>query len=172
MSLSRYHILMLAVLSLFTGIIAPSVSNGEYIQSYALTNIEYISYGVLILLTGLFFCASMHWRKSAEILSYILILLVFIMLLMTFAGFVQSFEGDIMHTLSWGWIFLSVGIACLIFGTIEKEEELEPFQSIGILDHIVGICGVIVFLGLTTFIIYVSQMSTTRTYEGLIARNF
>lgn len=92
---------MLAVFSLFTGMIAPSVSTSEYMRPYALTNIEYISYGVLTLLSVLFFFASMHWKKSAEILAYTIIFLVFLMLLMTFSGFVQSFEGDIMRTLSW-----------------------------------------------------------------------
>lgn len=109
------HILMLATVSLFTGMIAPCVAGAQKSMPYALTNMQYVAYAMLILIVLLFGVASMRMRRFTNILAGILILLVVALFVMTLGGLVQSNAGEVMMMLSWGWIFLLVGSVLTFF---------------------------------------------------------
>lgn len=63
MNISRKHFIMLATVSLFTGMIAPAVAGVNVSRPYALTNMQYVAYSILVGLTILFFLAHFRLRK-------------------------------------------------------------------------------------------------------------
>lgn len=44
MNITRNHIIILAVISIFTGMIAPTVSGIDLARPYAMTNMQYVAY--------------------------------------------------------------------------------------------------------------------------------
>lgn len=85
MNLSRTHIIILAVISIFTGMIAPTISGADGAFPYAMTNMQYVAYGILFLLTGLFLSANLRMKKISYIFIASLIVLIFSLFMMTIA---------------------------------------------------------------------------------------
>ena len=163
MDISRFHILMFGVVGIFTGMIAPGAvgTEGGDALPYAMTNMQYMSYCILIVLVLLFLCASLHWRRLSNFLSYILILLVAGLFILTLGGAVQSFAGHMLNILSWGWIFLGMGGLFLFAGISQREEKI-PSHFRSWYDLVIGIVGTITLTLLTMFIVYVSHINQSQ----------
>lgn len=101
MNISRRHFLMLATISLFTGIIAPSAANASISLPYALTNMQYIAYLILFGLIILFTLAFLKMKRLSYIFIAILIIMTLSLAVMTIVGMVKSFSGEILQSLSW-----------------------------------------------------------------------
>lgn len=164
------HILMLATVSLFTGMIAPCVSYLENNVPYALTNMQYLAYGILIAIVVLFGVASFRLRRLTNILASLIILLILSLFIMTLGGLVQSMNGEVMVRLSWGWTFLLVGSVLTFFGLIRNKDPKDTPAS-GY-DIFIGITGVLLLGLLSFFIIAIAQNNHNRTPVSFMEKIF
>lgn len=158
MPVTQAHILMLASVSIFTGMIAPGAANHEISQPYALTNIQYIAFIVLFVLSGLFLASNLRMKKTSHALSALLILLIILLAVMTALGIVKSFSGLVLSSFHWGWFFLMSGLCLLAFSVIksaafDREKWENPYEKI------MGITGFLVLLILTSFVITVAILN-------------
>ena len=85
MNISRVHILILAIISIATGIITPAVSNGIIFQPYSLTNLQYASHALAISISILFLVACLQWKKTSHIFAAIAIICIVSLFMLTIA---------------------------------------------------------------------------------------
>lgn len=169
MNISRAHILMLAIISIFTGIIAPSVASESLSSPYAMTNMQYVSYAILIISGFLFIFSAFRFKKISLFLSSSLILLIISLAIMTITWLVKNFSGIILQYFSWWWIFLLIGLFLLIIALIkEDKEELSEISSF--FEKIIWITWFLILAILTTFIIFVSELNYSKSNK--ISSNF
>lgn len=161
MPISQSHILMLAAVSIFTGIIAPGVANEEIFRPYALTNMQYVAYGILALLALLFFCANFHMRRISMGLTFALIILILSLAMMSVAGVVQSFSGVVLQGFAWGWIFLAMGLL-LLFLSLRGKYETSTDEITTLSEKILGIVGLSILLILTAFVVTIAEMNSRK----------
>lgn len=159
MNFSRSHILMLAAISLFTGMIAPAAAGAEIVRPYAMTNMQYVAFAILFSLSGLFLSTNLGFRKLSSVLIGTLLTLVISLFVLTITGFVKSNSGIILQSLSWGWIFLAIGIfflfVPLFFELDENSNELTIFY-----EKILAFIGGGILAIMTAFVIIIAKMSS------------
>lgn len=87
---------------------------------------------------------------------------------MTIVGMVKSFSGEILQSLSWWWIFLSIGLFFL-FLTFVKDEKDFWDSEYGKLSHfyekIIGITGTIMLVLLTIFVIFIAEKNASKSVK-------
>lgn len=156
MQFSRSHAGMLAVVSIFTGMIAPVVADASRTYPFPLTDMQWGAYMILALLVVSFYLVSVGRWRIFRIVSILLFLLMGYLLFMALGGNIHDSFGNSITTLSWGWGFLAVGIGLLTYTIIGKEEKTEKLTLF--VDHILGIIGSFTLLCLTALIIFVSYV--------------
>jgi hypothetical protein len=146
---------MLAVVSIFTGVIAPV---GSYLGIWTplpLTDKQWISYAMLGLLVIIFYLVSIRSWKKMRLFSFILIAFILSIFYLSVTDSIENIRtGYTLTSLSWWWIFL-IAWSLLLLGTIVFEyEEYSPVSSLS--DKIVGLIGSITLTFLTTVIFIIS----------------
>ena len=169
MNISRKHFIMLATVSLFTGMIAPAVAGVDVSRPYALTNMQYVAYSILVGITILFFLAHFRLRKLSYIVTAALIVLVLSLGVMTITGMVKSFSHQVLQSFSWGWIFLLIGLIFLVLTFIRDDEQFLEAQKTDfsrVYEKILGIVGMITLTLLTAFIIFIAEQNSAKSTQS------
>lgn len=159
MNISRPHIIMLAAISVFTGMIAPAASNAGLIRPYAMTNMQYVAFVILLWLAGLFLCVNLNAKKTTNFLIGTLIVLIISLFVMTITGFVKSFTGVTLQTLWWWWIFLIIGLFFLFVSLIGKFQENHNELTL-VYERILGFIWAGVLLVMSIFVITIAKISS------------
>lgn len=97
----RTYFLIIAIVSIFTGMIAPTVANSTISVPYALTNMQYVAYGILASLTLLFLFLFLGWRILSQILIAFVLVAVLGLGMMTMMGIVKNFSLSALPYFSW-----------------------------------------------------------------------
>lgn len=169
MNISRKHFIMLATVSLFTGMIAPAVAGVNVSRPYALTNMQYVAYSILVGITILFFLAHFRLRKILYIVTAALIVLILSLGVMTVTGMVKSFSHQVLQNFSWGWIFLLIGLVFLVLTFVRDDEQFLPSQKNDfslVYEKILGIVGMITLTLLTAFIIFIAEQNSAKSTKS------
>lgn len=169
MNISQKHFIMLATVSLFTGMIAPAVAGVNVSRPYALTNMQYVAYSILVGLTILFFLAHFRLRKILYIVTAALIVLILSLGVMTVTGMVKSFSHQVLQNFSWGWIFLLIGLVFLVLTFVRDDEQFLPSQKNDfslVYEKILGIVGMITLTLLTAFIIFIAEQNSAKSTKS------
>lgn len=170
MQLSRSHAGMLAVVSIFTGIIAPV---GTYLGQETplpLTNMQWISYAMLGLLIVIFYLVSLWYWKHMRLISFVLIVLILsVFYLWVTDSIINLRTGFILTSLSWGWIFFIAGGILLIWSIFFEYEEYAPISNLS--DKIVWLIWSITLLVLSVVIFMVSVVLPEWERDRSIVRN-
>ncbi len=169
MNISRKHFIMLATVSLFTGMIAPAVAGVNVSRPYALTNMQYVAYTILVGITILFFLAHFRLRKLSYIMTAALIVLILSLGVMTVTGMVKSFSHQVLQGFSWGWIFLLIGLVFLVLTFVRDDEQFLPSQKNDfslVYEKILGIVGMITLTLLTAFIIFIAEQNSAKSTKS------
>lgn len=161
-NLSRTNILMLAIVSIFTGMIAPAVWNESISLPYAMTNVQYVAYGILGISTILFFTAAFRFRAITSIFNVSLIVLLLSLAMFSIAGIVKNFSGIILQSFAWGWIFLLIGGVLLLWMFISREQVDQKTEFWEFYEKIIGVVGFIVLLILSVFVIFVAEKTAKK----------
>ncbi len=159
MLVTRVHIALLAVMSVFTGVIAPITQvNGVYIP-LPMTNMRMFAFSILFLMVIAFITgARQHWKIYNSIAG-ITTLLIGVILGAFIGWFLTIQTPPYAHAeiWSWGWIFLFGWVGFFFLQSITKKE---PFDdSFGIhysFDLIIAYTGGFTLLVLTGVIIFAS----------------
>lgn len=159
MNFSRSHILMLAAISIFTGMIAPAASSAEIVRPYAMTNMQYVAFVVLFSISILFLSVNLWTKKLTNFLVATLITLIFSLLFMTIAGFVKNFSGVTLQWLSWGWIFLVTGLVLLFIPMIHSLSD-ETNEYAVVYERILGFVGAGVLFVMSIFVISIAKINS------------
>lgn len=162
MPVNQSHILMLAAVSIFTGMIAPSIGANNVFQPYALTNMQYVAFLVLFLLSGLFLLSNFRFKKTSHIISGILIVLILMLAVLSVMGVVKSLSGSVLQSFSWGWIFLFAGMVLLLVSLLKSESFVEPNYAVSSYERMVGGIGFVILFLLTIFVIFVAIHSDNK----------
>lgn len=140
MNLSRTHIAFLAIISIFTGLIWPGTHAGNRYISYLMTDAKLLAYIMLATLIVAFYSAATRWWKWFRICSVIIFLGIGILLFFTIFWRIHT-ENDfaIISGLSWGWIFLFIGCALLIWAYGQRDYWNSDNSFADTIDGIIGI---------------------------------
>lgn len=163
--MSRKYFLMLATISLFTGMIAPAVGSGGTSLPYALTNMQYVAYTILCGITLLYILAVFRAQKLAYFVIAILVACVVSLGIMTITGMVKNFSKEVLQQFSWGWIFLLIGLFFLILTFVwndrqEYSRDPEISELSKFYDKILGFLGILVFCSLSIFVIFIAEQNS------------
>ncbi len=163
MQLSRVHIAFLAIMSLFTGIIGPGTKSGDMLVSYAMTDMRVWIFFLLILLVIGFYAAAV---RSFRILWFLAIGILLIISVLFMATLLRNIH-DIKHMvtvsgLSWGWIFLIIGLILLFWSLFRKKSDDESIIG-SYADMTIGVIGSITLALLSGMIILTSLSFTTKS---------
>lgn len=99
--MTHSHFFMLACISIFTGMIAPTAGHIDATFPYAMTNMQYVAFLVFLSLSGLFLASNLHKKIIANILAGILIVMIVSLFGMTMGGFVKNFSGNTLQYFGW-----------------------------------------------------------------------
>ncbi len=169
----------MAVVSIFTGMIAPTVGDATINMPYAMTNMQYVAYGILASLVLLFIFSILRWHKVSQLFVAFLIIVIVSLWLMTIMWIVKSFSGNLLRYFSWGWIFLLIGLIFLIIVFLKDETEEKLLKNNPILDYyekIIAITGVVIFSLLSAFVVFVAEKNAaknihTSNIEKIFSKN-
>jgi hypothetical protein len=117
MTLSRVHLGILGVVSIFTGIISPVVSNNIASYPFPLTELQFSSYLILISLALICILITVRSWLLARALFLFVLGIIGYLFIVTWNGEVRTTSGILATSLSWGWIFLLIGSG-LLMGSI------------------------------------------------------
>lgn len=101
MQFSRSHAGMLAVVSIFTGMIAPVVASIDRVYPFPLTDMQLGAYIVLALLIISFYLVSTQRWRIFRIVSVMLLVMMTYLLVMSVTGRVHDTLGNTISNLSW-----------------------------------------------------------------------
>lgn len=171
MQFSRSHAWMLAVVSIFTGLVAPI---GSYLWKgtpLPLTDKQWIAYVMLILLVVLFYSVSVGLWKKVRLVSYFIIgSIVTVFYLMYSDSLVNIRTWVILTDFSWGWIFLIAGTVMLLSTMVfEYEEYTLPWW---LSDKIIWILWSVTLLILSGIIISISVVWPKAIEEKTILMDY
>jgi hypothetical protein len=105
---------MLGVVSIFTGMIAPVVRSGLSIFPFPLTDMQIYAYTVLLMLAIMCILLAVRWWSWARIVGLIVIAIIGYLFAVSWGGTVYGSNGLLAPSLSWGWLFLAIGVGLLI----------------------------------------------------------
>lgn len=163
---------MVAVVTLFTGMIAPVLANLDRSYAFPLTDIQGWAYLVLALLVICFYLVSIQRWRIFQIMSVLLMMLLAYLFFMSVTHQVSTVTGEYIESLSWGWIFLWVGSIFLVYAMFpwlypDTEEKITVF-----IDHVLGIIGSFTLLCLTWLVIYVSYFAVNSSKNTTILASY
>lgn len=171
MTLSRMHLGMLGVVSIFTGIISPVVGDAGASFPFPLTDLQIPAYLILFSLAIICILLAVRSWSWARFFCLLVLGLLGYLFVQTWNGEVHTTGGMVVRTLSWGWIFLFSGAALLITSMFDDQDsDTIPTLS----DHLIGWLGAIAILALTGLIISISyipgirQNNKTHIIEGVL----
>jgi hypothetical protein len=142
MSLSRTHIAFLAIISIFTGLIAPGTESGGLLLSYLMTDARWIVYLIFIGLVLAFLLASMRSWRQYRIMSIVITLGVIALAIMTWLARISSTKGGSpVDGYSWGWVFLIIGTILLSWSHYQREVTEDDRPVSDTVDTIIGMMG-------------------------------
>ncbi len=145
MQFSRAHAWMLAIVSIFTGIIAPV---GSYLGDgtpLPLTDKQWIAYVLFLLLAITFYILSIRNWSRLPFFGYSILGLLVLVFFFLFTEDIRNIRSGLTLTdFSWGWIFLVSGWI-LLYASIRFDFTWTTFHSQTI-DKILGIIGTILLL--------------------------
>ncbi|MBC7498610.1 hypothetical protein H7170_03105 [Candidatus Gracilibacteria bacterium] len=168
MTLSRMHLGMLGVASIFTGMISPVVRSGLSVFPFPLTDMQIYAYLILLILAiicVLLAVRSWSWTRVAGLITIVLIGYLFIV---SWSGEVRTSSGLLAPSLSWGWLFLASGVGLLI-ASMFGDEIISEGPSLG--DHWLGWLGSISILALTGVIMAISYIPGTERSRSHVLEN-
>lgn len=179
MNISRTHFLMMSVVSIFTGMIAPTIGNGTQSMPYAMTNMQYVAYGILASLVLLFILSILRWHRLSQLVVAFLIVVIVSLGMMTIMGIVKSFSGELLRYFAWGWIFLLIGLVFLIAVFMKEESSESWYQEepeLRYYEKIISISGIIIFTILSAFVVFVAEKNASKSIhasniEKIFAKN-
>lgn len=156
MTLSRMHLGMLGVVSIFTGVISPVVSNNIASFPFPLTELQIPSYLILISLAIICILITIQSWLWARLFSLIVLGLIGYVFVVTWGGNVHTTTGILAPSLSWGWVFLFIG-SCLLISSLFDWEDTESTTTLS--DHLIWWLGAFAIITLTGVIISISYIS-------------
>ena len=121
MTLSRMHLGMLGVVSIFTGMISPVVRSGLSAFPFPLTDMQIPAYLVLLALAIICILLAVRWWSWTRVAGLIVIGLLGYLFVVAWSGEVRSSTGLLTPSLSWGWLFLATGVGLLIASMFGEE---------------------------------------------------
>lgn len=175
MNFSRSHAGMLGIVSVFTGMIAPWVTDGINSLPYSLTNAQIISYMVFWVLTlGFFFSSTRKIEIYRWLVGWVLVL-VGVLGWMTLDGEIIGRAWQVMQGISWGWVFLTIGWGLILYSWRDARDGYKSADdaSVEFFDTMIGIVGTITLMCLSAIIIFVSigEKKPSKS-ELLLEQNF
>jgi hypothetical protein len=157
MTFSRSHTGMIGIISLFTGMIAPVVANGNMSYPFPLTDLQTLSYVVLFLLAIGFYVVSTRRWDIFRIIALSLMVILWYMSSVAITDWIHSLQSWLILTdLRWGWIFVWVGSLSILY-TLLWEDHIQDREWSIFSDTIIGIIGTITLIGLSALIIWASS---------------
>lgn len=139
MPLTRTHIAFLWVISILTGLIGPGTSTEFRALSYLMTDVWLETSVLLFLLIIAFYLAAKRSWKGYKIATTVIILgLAYILGTTIFGSIYDKKTLAIANGLSWGWIFLFIGIFLMILAYRSPRKWAEEGFSENI-DTVIGI---------------------------------
>jgi hypothetical protein len=169
MGISRLHIALLAVMSLFTGIIAPGTMTDTTALVYPMTDARSFSYALLFFLIIGFYTAAIHaWRLFRY--NWVLIFgMVGILFFLTITGGITEVKtGDLTHGLGWGWIFFVIGTLLLIRTYMGRERDENISEIRQTIDTLLGVVGSFTLACIAGVIILISLTFREKSYQSSI----
>ena len=163
MTLSRVHLGILGVVSIFTGIISPVVSNNIASYPFPLTELQFSSYLILISLALICILITVRSWLLARALFLFVLGIIGYLFIVTWNGEVRTTSGILATSLSWGWIFLLIGSG-LLMGSIFWKDISEDTPTLS--DYLIWWLGALAILTLTGAIISISYISKTDKYNN------
>ncbi len=115
------HLGMLGVVSIFTGMISPVVKNSIESFPFPLTDLQIPSYILLVCMAIICVLLALRYRTWVRIFAMLVLILLGYLFVIAWSGEVRSSSGMITSSLSWGWVFLSIG-AVLLVGSVSGSE--------------------------------------------------
>lgn len=171
MNFSRTHAGMVALVSIFTGMIAPVVADSTRSYPFPLTDMQWGAYIVLALLVLCFYFVSTHNWKIFGLFGWLLLVLLGYLFSVSIRGGVYDTFGNPIPSLSWGWLFLAIGTVFLVY-TMFAEDTRETKTTLFI-DHIIGIVGSGTIFCLMVLIILMSHTPRpTRNHDHILVNFF
>lgn len=117
MTLSRTHLTLLGIVSVFTGVISPVVKTAGGVFPFPLTDLQIYAYVVLLMLIVLCLCLAYRAWNLMRIVGLILLVLIVILYIGVMQDGVHTSTGMLTTGLSWGWIFFVIGLICILWST-------------------------------------------------------
>jgi len=139
MKISESHISMLAVISIFTGMIAPLCIIWEKPLPLAFTNTTIFSYILLFLLSAFFYVASTRNHRGIRWISWLLSISFIFIFFLAMSGKITDENQSATTGISWWWFFILIWIILIAYNFFGwKKEEHHGFSSL-FFDRIIGI---------------------------------
>lgn len=169
MWISRLHIALLAIMSIFTGIIAPGTSVLENQLAYPMTDARIFSYILLFFLIIGFYTASIHTWRFFRYNSILIFGTIGILFFLTLTGQItETKTGLETNGLSWGWIFIGIG-TILLFRAYKWDGKNEnPSELRQTIDTLLGIVGSFTLACIASVIVLISLSFTNKSYQASI----
>ena len=165
MEISRTHIAFLAIISIFTGIIAPTIGSNEIQISYLMSNMAVIGFLILILLSVAFYSAGIRGWLYFRICMNFILWALWVLFILSIIGYISDIKtGWELSSIRWGWIFLLIGSALTLFvyKNNTPEEENTFFSTV---DLFIGVIGGIWLLSLGILIFISSATHFFPSYK-------
>ena len=158
MNFSRMHMGLLGVVSLFTGMIAPVVQNTSTALPFPLTDLQIPAYIILILLAIICILLTVRYWLWVRFFGLLIIMIIGYLFVISWNGDVHSLTGSSLWSISWGWLFICIGLWLIIGCMFPNEEENKNIHA-SISDHMIWWLSAITILALTGLIISISYIS-------------
>ena len=108
MTLSRMHLGMLGVVSIFTGMISPIVRSTISGFPAPLTDLQIPAYVVLLMLAIICILLAVRSWSWVRFFGLMVLILLGYLFVISWGGEVRSNSGILAASLSWGWVFLAM----------------------------------------------------------------
>lgn len=154
MTFSRMHLGMLGVVSIFTGMISPVVKNANWVFAFPMTNMQIPTYLILLSLAIICILLTVRAWTGVKLFVYMILASIGYLFIVSWGWEIRTNTGVLAPNLSWGWIFLVIGMGLLIASVFHKN--IGSKHKLSLADHLLGWFSACIVLGLTWLIIAVS----------------
>lgn len=169
MTLSRMHIGMLGVVSIFTGMISPVLTSNNSGLPFPLTDAQIYAYIVLLILSVICLLLAVRSWSWIRVFGIILVSILVYLFILASSGDIRTNSGLMTSWLSWWWVFLFIWWALMLWSMVERGISDES-PSLG--DHWLGWLWALTVLALTGLIISISYIpSADRSNKSHIIEN-
>ncbi|MBX9809758.1 hypothetical protein K2X92_05200 [Candidatus Gracilibacteria bacterium] len=170
MTFSRMHLGMLGVVSIFTGMISPVVKNSNGVFAFPLTNMQIPTYLILLSLAIICILLTARAWTGVKLFAYLILASIGYLFIVSWGGEMRTNNGVLAPNLSWGWVFLTIGMGLLIASVFHKN--IGGKHKLSLADHLLGWFSACIVLGLTGLIIAVSYTpELEKSTNGRILEN-